>query len=324
MVELNTIKLPVASELKEFENQFKNNVKSDIKLLNIIINYMLKTKGKQLRPLFVFLIAKIHGEISRSTYTAASLIELLHTASLIHDDVVDESYERRGFFSINALWKSKVAVLFGDFLLSKGLLLSVDNNEYELLKIVSNAVREMSEGELMQIHKSRKLNITESEYLEIIRKKTATLIAACCACGAKSVGSEEDTVNKMWEFGELLGIAFQIKDDLLDYENKGLTGKPSGNDIKEKKLTLPLIYSLSKNENSMSNKILRIINKKHKTNQKVNDVIQFVKASGGIQYAEEVMNRYKNDAIKILDNYPESPAIQSIKDLANFVVDRSK
>ena len=285
---------------------------------------MLKTKGKQLRPLFVFLIAKIHGEISRSTYTAASLIELLHTASLIHDDVVDESYERRGFFSINALWKSKVAVLFGDFLLSKGLLLSVDNNEYELLKIVSNAVREMSEGELMQIHKSRKLNITESEYLEIIRKKTATLIAACCACGAKSVGSEEDTVNKMWEFGELLGIAFQIKDDLLDYENKGLTGKPSGNDIKEKKLTLPLIYSLSKNENSMSNKILRIINKKHKTNQKVNDVIQFVKASGGIQYAEEVMNRYKNDAIKILDNYPESPAIQSIKDLANFVVDRSK
>ncbi len=324
MAGLNHIKLPVAPELKEFENQFKDIVKSDIKLLNIIINYVLKTKGKQLRPLFVFLSAKIHGNISQSTYIAASLIELLHTASLIHDDVVDESYERRGFFSINALWKSKVSVLFGDFLLSKGLLLSVDNNEFELLRIVSNAVREMSEGELMQIYKSRKLNITESEYIEIIRKKTAALIAACCACGAKSIGSDEEVVNKMWKFGELLGIAFQIKDDLLDYETKGLTGKPSGNDIKEKKLTLPLIHSLSVSNNSLSNKIIRIIDKKHKSTQKINDVIEFVKDSGGISYAEEVMNTYKKEALEILSIYPETPALQSIRDLTDFVVNRSK
>ncbi len=324
MAGLNHIKLPVAPELKEFENQFKDIVKSDIKLLNIIINYVLKTKGKQLRPLFVFLSAKIHGNISQSTYIAASLIELLHTASLIHDDVVDESYERRGFFSINALWKSKVSVLFGDFLLSKGLLLSVDNNEFELLRIVSNAVREMSEGELMQIYKSRKLNITESEYIEIIRKKTAALIAACCACGAKSIGSDEEVVNKMWKFGELLGIAFQIKDDLLDYETKGLTGKPSGNDIKEKKLTLPLIHSLSVSNNSLSNKIIRIIDKKHKSTQKINDVIEFVKDSGGISYAEEVMKKYKKEALEILSIYPETPALQSIRDLADFVVNRSK
>lgn len=324
MSRLEKIKSPVASELKEFERLFRNSVKSDITLLNIIMNYVLRTKGKQIRPLFVMLSAKLHGDIGKSTYTAASLIELLHTATLIHDDVVDESYERRGFFSINALWKSKVAVLIGDFLLSKGLLLSVDNEEFELLKIVSDAVREMSEGELMQIHKSRKLNITEPEYFEIIRKKTATLIAACCACGAQSVGGDKETVSRMWNFGELIGIAFQIKDDLLDYESKGLTGKPSGNDIKEKKITLPLIYSLSISNSSISNKILRIIDKKHKSNQKINDIIQFVKDSGGISYAENIMKNYKEKALDILSDYPETPVLQSVKELSEFVVERLK
>lgn len=324
MSQLEKIKAPVSLELKIFEKQFTNSVKSDISLLNIIMKYILKTKGKQIRPLFVLLSAKLNGDIKEATYTAASLIELLHTATLIHDDVVDDSYERRGFFSINALWKSKVAVLIGDYLLSKGLLLSLENDEYNLLKIVTNSTREMVEGELLQIQKSRKLNITESEYFEIIRKKTATLIAACCACGAHSVGAKSDKVNNMWQFGQMLGIAFQIKDDLLDYRNINITDKPSANDIKEKKLTLPLIYSLSNSQSNLSNKILRNINKKNKNMQIINDIIDYVKTSGGIEYAESKMNEYRDKALDLLTYYPPSSTLDSIKELSHFVINRSK
>jgi octaprenyl-diphosphate synthase len=247
MSDIDKIQNSIKEEMERFEPFFRSSMQTKVPLLNIIMNYILRRKGKQMRPMFVFLSAKMIKEsVGDSTYTAASLIELLHTATLIHDDVVDEAYERRGFFSINALWKSKISVLVGDYLLSKGLLLAVEKNEYELLKIVSVAVREMSEGELLQIQKSRKLNITEDIYFEIIRKKTAALIAACAACGAKSSGADDETVEKMRLFGEYVGIAFQIKDDLLDYQNNGLIGKPSGNDLKEKKLTLPIIYALEK------------------------------------------------------------------------------
>lgn len=324
MSQLDSIKAPVISELKNFNSHFRNSVKSNVSLLNIVMKYILKTKGKQLRPLFVLLVAKLHGNIRDSTYTAASLIELLHTATLIHDDVVDDSYERRAFFSINALWKSKVAVLIGDYLLSKGLLISMENNEYELLRIVSNAVREMIEGELLQTQKSRKLNITETEYFEIIRKKTATLIAACCACGAYSVGADQKKVSDMWQFGQMLGIAFQIKDDLLDYNSKNLTGKPSANDIKEKKLTLPLIYSLGKSKNSQSKKILRIINAKNHNPLIINDIIEYVHQSGGIVYTEKKMVEYKNKALDLISDYPSSAALDSIKELSDFVINRSK
>ena len=322
MSQLDAIKTSVKSELRNFEKHFRNSVKSDISLLNIIMKYILRTKGKQIRPLFVLLTAKLNGSIKESSYTAASLIELLHAASLIHDDIVDESYERRGFFSINALWKSKIAVLIGDYLLSKGLLLSIENNEFDLLRIVSDAVREMSEGELLQIQKSRKLNITEAEYFEIIRKKTATLIAACCACGAHSAGAAKDTVTNMWEFGQMLGIAFQIKDDLLDYKSKGITGKPSANDIKEKKLTLPLIYSLSKGNTSSGKKILRMIN--NKNTQSIDNIISFVKDNGGIEYAESKMTEFKNKALDLLSGYPSSSALDSIKELSDFVIHRTK
>lgn len=324
MSQLDAIKSPVSAELKSFETKFKNSVISDISLLNIIMKYILRTKGKQIRPLLVFLIARLHGNVTESTYTAASLIELLHTASLIHDDVVDESYERRGFFSINALWKSKVAVLVGDYLLSKGLLLSLDNNEYELLRIITRAVQEMSEGELLQIQKSKKLNITEPEYFKIIQKKTATLIAACCACGAKSVDADAESVNNMWEFGLLLGVAFQIKDDLLDIKNKGITGKPSANDIKEKKLTLPLIYSLGISENSKRKDILRILNRKHKSSSNIDFIINYINECGGIDYAESKMNEYKSLALKRIENFNDSPVLKSIINLADFVTSRSK
>ena len=324
MSQLDIIKTPVSAELKSFETKFKNSVVSDISLLNIIMKYILRTKGKQIRPLLVFLIARLHGGVTESTYTAASLIELLHTASLINDDVVDESYERRGFFSINALWKSKVAVLVGDYLLSKGLLLSLENNEYELLRIITRAVQEMSEGELLQIQKSKKLNITEPEYFKIIQKKTATLIAACCACGAKSAEADEDSVNNMWEFGLLLGVAFQIKDDLLDIKNKGITGKPSANDIKEKKLTLPLIYSLGISESSKRKDILRILDRKHKSNSNIDFIINYIKECGGIEYAESKMNEYKSMALKRIENFSDSSVLKSIISLADFVTNRSK
>ena len=275
-----------------------------------------------MRPMFVILTAKLLGDINSSTYIAASLIEILHTASLIHDDVVDESHERRGFLSINAIWKSKIAVLLGDYLLSRGMLLAVDNKEYELLKIVSKAVKEMSEGELLQIQKSRKLNITEEQYYEIIRKKTAALIASCTACGAKSVNSDDETVEKMWQFGEYIGMAFQIKDDLFDYKHKSIIGKPVGNDIKEKKLTLPLIYALS-NNNSESKRILNLVKNNRKKSRNIKEVIDYVKRSGGIEYSTDRMIEYKNKALDVIQDYPDSDIKESLISLIDFVTLRT-
>ena len=275
-----------------------------------------------MRPMFVILTAKLLGDINSSTYIAASLIEILHTASLIHDDVVDESHERRGFLSINAIWKSKIAVLLGDYLLSRGMLLAVDNKEYELLRIVSKAVKEMSEGELLQIQKSRKLNITEEQYYEIIRKKTAALIASCTACGAKSVNSDDETVEKMWQFGEYIGMAFQIKDDLFDYQHKSIIGKPVGNDIKEKKLTLPLIYALS-NSNSESKRILNLVKNNRKKSRNIKEVIDYVKRSGGIEYSTDRMIEYKNKALDVIQDYPDSDIKESLISLIDFVTLRT-
>jgi len=277
-----------------------------------------------MRPMFVFLSAKLHGEIGESSYTAATLIEMLHTATLIHDDVVDDSLERRGFFSINALWKSKIAVLMGDYLLARGMLVAVENKEFELLEIVSGAVRDMSEGELLQIQKSRKLNITESEYFEIIRKKTATLIAACSACGTKSVGANGELVNKMKDFGENVGIAFQIKDDLFDYQKTGILGKPTGNDIKEKKITLPLIYSLANSESSEKRKILNLISRHNRNSLKVKEIIQFVQANGGIEYSVRKMNEYRDRALDILSQFPDNEAKNSLTALVHYTTSRDR
>jgi len=319
------IKAPIKDEMRKFEPFFRSSMQTSVTLLNIIMNYLLRRKGKQMRPMFVFLTAKmLNDEVRESTYTAASLIELLHTATLIHDDVVDEAYERRGFFSINALWKSKISVLIGDYLLSKGLLLAVEHNEYELLKIVSVAVREMSEGELLQIQKSRKLNITEEVYYDIIRKKTASLIAACTACGAKSSGAEDSLVDKMWKFGESLGMAFQIKDDLLDYQNNGSIGKPSGNDIKEKKLTLPIIYALENSSVPEKKKMLGIVKRHNKNKRKVQEVIDFVIARGGIEYATQRMNEYKEKALDLLEEMPQNISKEALLELADYVVTRKK
>ncbi len=324
MSEIDKIKAPIRQEMIDFNDFFKSSIKSKVPLVDIITNYILRRKGKQMRPLFVFLTAKMFGEINDSSYTAASLIELLHTASLVHDDVVDESYERRGFFSINALWKSKAAVLVGDYLLSKGLLVALENKEFELLEIVSNAVKEISEGELHQIQKSRKLDISEEEYFEIIRRKTASLIAACTACGAKSVKVDDETLEKMWSFGELVGIAFQIRDDLFDYQKNGLVGKPMGNDIKEKKLTLPIIYALEQSDRSQRKKILRMISAQGKNSKNLDLIIQFVIDQGGIEYSTKKMNEYKEKALEILTEFPNSEAKESLTALVNYSINRKK
>jgi len=324
MSAIKEIRAPIETEMKRFSVYFNTIMKSKMPLLSIITNYILRRKGKQLRPMFVFLTAKLSGKINESSFTAAALIELLHTATLVHDDVVDESFERRGFFSINALWKSKVAVLLGDYLLAKGLLLSVKNKEYEILEIVSFAVKEMSEGELLQIQKSRKLNITEEEYFEIIRKKTAALIAACCASGTKSVIDDPETISKMKQFGEYIGIAFQIRDDLFDYEKNGLLGKPTGNDIKEKKLTLPLIHALKNTNPAQRRKILRIIRHHNKKSARVNEVIRFVRDNNGMEYSKEKMNEYKNKALDVLNIFPESEAKSSLQKLALYTASRVK
>ena len=322
---VDKIKQPIKGEMEKFEPFFRSSMQTKVPLLNIIMNYVLRRKGKQMRPMFVFLSSKmLKNEINDATYTAASLIELLHTATLIHDDVVDEAYERRGFFSLNALWKSKISVLVGDYLLSKGLLLAVENNEYELLKIVSVAVKEVSEGELLQIQQSRKLKITEDIYYEIIRKKTAALIAACTACGAKSVGADEVMVEKMRLFGEHVGMAFQIKDDLLDYQNNGSIGKPSGNDIKEKKLTLPIIHVLKNASTSDQKRILSIVKRHNKNKIKVQEVIDFVINNGGIEYSVEKMYEYRQNALDLLKDIPENNAKESLIELVNYVVTRKK
>jgi len=322
MLTIDQIKAPIASYIEEFEGHFRDSMKSPVPLLNTITRYIVKRKGKQMRPMFVFLSAKVCGEVNPSTYHAASLIELLHTATLIHDDVVDDSNERRGFFSLNALWKNKIAVLVGDYLLSRGLLLALDNEEFQLLKIVSNATREMSEGELLQIEKARKLDIEEPIYFEIIRKKTASLIASCCAAGASSVGADAETIEKMRLFGEYVGIAFQIKDDLFDYEKNLATGKPNGIDIKEKKMTLPLIHMLSKMTWWEKHKAMNIVRRHNDEPQRVAELISLVNSSGGIDYATEKMREYRQKAIDLLNTMPASESRNSLEQMVIFTTER--
>ncbi len=324
MSNIKEIKALIGPEMKEFEGFFKKAVKTKVPLLDIVMNYIIRRKGKQMRPMFVFLTAKLIGEVNNSTYTAATLIELMHTATLVHDDVVDDADKRRGFFSINALWKSKIAVLTGDFLLSKGLLLAIENKEFELLEIVSEAVKEIAEGELLQIEKSRKLDITEETYFEIIYKKTATLIASCTASGAKSAKANDGEMQKLKEFGKYAGIAFQIKDDLFDYQKTNLTGKPTGNDIQEKKMTLPLIYALNNSDKSEKRKILKIIQRHNSNKEKVGEVIDFVKSKGGLKYTEQKMLEYKDKAIEILVDFLESPAKKALTNLVEYITTRDK
>lgn len=323
MKPVEQIKLPIAKEMQFFEDKFKDAMLSKVPLLNRITYYIVRRKGKQMRPMFVFLVAKMvsNGGFDERTYRGASIVELIHTATLVHDDVVDDSNRRRGFFSINALWKNKIAVLVGDYLLSKGLLLSIDNEDFDLLKLISIAVREMSEGELLQIEKARRLDITEDVYFEIIRQKTATLIAACCGIGAASVGANNDTVQQMRKFGEYIGIAFQIKDDLFDYTDDKI-GKPTGIDIKEQKMTLPLIYTLNNCSKKEKNWIINSVKKHNKNKKRVKEVIAFVKQQGGLEYTTAKMHDYKNKALAILNNYPESDYKKSLLQMINYVVER--
>jgi octaprenyl-diphosphate synthase len=321
---LKDIKAPILEEMNLFEQRFKDSLKSNVSLLDRIMHYIIKRKGKQIRPMFVFLSAKLFGKFEENTYRAASMIELLHTATLVHDDVIDEANFRRGFFSINALWKNKIAVLVGDFLLSRGLLLAVKHEEFELLKIMSTAVQDMSEGELLQIEKARKLDITEKVYFDIIRQKTATLIAACCASGANSVGQSKEVVEKMRLFGEKAGIAFQIKDDLFDYTQSPLIGKPTGIDIREQKMTLPLIYTLNTADKKTKRYIINIIKNHHKDDNKVAEVITLVKENGGLEYAKQIMKNYHNDALSVLDQFDNNKAKEALILLLDFVVNRKK
>ncbi|WP_130307537.1 polyprenyl synthetase family protein [Ancylomarina subtilis] len=321
---LKTIKAPIEKELKEFDPYFRDAMRTKVRLLDVINRYIIKRKGKEIRPILVFLTAKLCGEINPSTYTAATLTQLLHTATLVHDDVVDEAYERRGFFSINALWKSKVAVLVGDFLLSKGLLIALDNDEFKQLKVVSESVKEMSEGELLQIEKSKKLDITEEVYFDIIYKKTASLIAACTQLGALSVNADAETQEKMKQFGAYLGIAFQIKDDLFDYDKQAAIGKPTGNDIKEKKLTLPLISVLRNCTPKEKRWALRSLRKHNKNKDKVQELIAFVKEKGGIEYTRDKMFEYKTKAEAILTTFPDSEIKNAMLALVHYTIDREK
>lgn len=322
MNKIDEIKKPIEKEMDEFEVRFRQGMKSDVALLDKITYYIVRRKGKQIRPMFVFLSAKLCGGMTDSAYNAASLIELLHTATLVHDDVVDDSNERRGFFSVNALWKNKIAVLVGDYLLSRGLLLAVDNKEFRLLRIVSNAVREMSEGELLQIEKARRLDIHEKIYFDIIRQKTAVLIASCCACGAVAASASDETVEKMRLFGEFVGIAFQIKDDLFDYGNSEEIGKPTGIDIKEKKMTLPLIYALSRSSYFEKRKIINIIKNHNDDPEKVKVVIDYVMKSGGIPYAQAQMEEYKAKALALLSGFEHNPARNSLEELVKYTTER--
>ena len=323
MTTLDAIKYPVRRELEEFEAYFQKAMKSKVPLLGIITNYIYRRKGKQLRPLLVFLTAGMTGSINPSTYIAAGMIELLHTATLIHDDVVDEAYERRGSYSINALWRSKVAVLVGDFLLSKGLLLAIESGEYELLRNMSEAVREMSEGELIQIERSRRIDTDEPTYFDIIRKKTAALISSCTVNGAISAGAPAEDISRVKEIGLNLGMSFQIKDDLFDYQSKGILGKPIGNDVKEKKLTLPLIHALEQTNGTTRHHILKQVRRSRNNADALREVIDFVHASGGIEYAHRKMMEYKENAIDTLKSFPDNEYKKSLLQLADYIVERN-
>jgi octaprenyl-diphosphate synthase len=319
------IKQPIAFEMELFEQKFQLSMSSKVALLNRITHYIVNRKGKQMRPMFVFLVAKMvnNGEVSERTYRGASVIELIHTASLVHDDVVDDSNRRRGFFSINALWKNKIAVLIGDYLLSKGMLVCIDNSDFDLLKIISVAVREIVEGELLQIEKARKLDITEDVYYEIIRQKTATLIAACCSLGAASVKPNTNDVERMRKFGELIGMAFQIKDDLFDYGEEAI-GKPTGIDIKEQKMTLPLIHVLNNCSKKDQDWLINSIKKHNKDKKRVKEVITFVKDHGGLEYAVAKMKQFQEEALLLLKDYPESEFKSSLVLMVNYVIERKK
>lgn len=318
---LDSIKSVIDNELEMFELKFRTSMKTKVALLDRIMHYIVQRKGKQIRPMFVFLSAKMFGDVKESTYVAASMIELLHTATLVHDDVVDDAHERRGFFSINALWKNKIAVLVGDFLLSKGLLIAVENEEFDLLKIMSNSVRDMSEGELLQIEKARKLDIEEEVYYEIIRKKTASLIATACAAGVSSTKAGEEWVQKAHRLGELIGMAFQIKDDLFDYGEEEI-GKPRGIDIKERKMTLPIIYTLKNADSGVKSFIINTIKNDNTNQKKVKEVIRLVHQHGGIPYTIDKMKMFTQQSLDLLNEFPESPARDSLKSLILFTIDR--
>ncbi|MFO7754587.1 MAG: polyprenyl synthetase family protein [Bacteroidales bacterium] len=324
MSKLRTIRKPVENEMREFERYFNDTLQTNVPLLKIILNYIIRRKGKQMRPLLVFLSAALNGKINEATYIAATFVELLHTATLVHDDVVDNAHERRGALSINALWNSKIAVLTGDYLLSQGLLISVEKNRYDMLGIISEAVRAMSEGELLQLQKSRKLNITEDVYFDIIKMKTAALIAACTACGTVSVTDDQEKIKTMRDLGENIGIAFQIRDDMFDYQANGLTGKSAGNDIREKKITLPLIHALQKVSSSERKRILNIIRRKKKTSAEINEVISFVVQNGGTEYAAGMMDKYRDKAFAILDTFEDSEIRSSMEEFINFTASRAK
>jgi len=323
MLSIDEIKKPIAADIDAFEERFKASMQSSVPLLDRITHYIVKRKGKRIRPMFVFFSASICGGVNEATHRAATLVELLHTATLVHDDVVDNSYQRRGFFSINALWKNKIAVLVGDYLLSKGILLSVDNKDFKLLQILSEAIKQMSEGELLQIEKVRRMDIGEDVYYEVIRQKTASLIASCCACGAASAGADDETIEKMRLFGEKIGIAFQIKDDTFDFGTDDV-GKPVGIDIKDKKVTLPLIYALNNTDTTTKKKMIILVKNHNDEPQKIAAIIDFVKQTGGLAYAETQMKKYREEAFAILNTFPEGTARSGLEQLVQFTTERNK
>ena len=320
---MKQITAPIEQELKDFEAYFRNSMKSDVALLDKVTHYIVKRKGKQMRPMFVFLSAKMLGQVNQSTFDAATLVELLHTATIVHDDVVDDAAERRGFFSVNALWKNKIAVLVGDYMLSRILLISIEKNNTELLGVISRAVREMSEGELLQIDKARKLDITEEVYFDVIKKKTASLISSCCEAGALSVGDIENR-ERMKMFGEYVGMAFQIKDDIFDYGSSTKIGKPTGNDIRENKMTLPIIYALNHVEEDKKRTLMDILKNHNDNSKKINEAIEIVINAGGIHYAEKIMLDFANKALAIIQDLPETEAKKSIVALVNYTMKREK
>jgi octaprenyl-diphosphate synthase len=321
---INNIKSPIEQELRDFEPYFKKSLQSDIPLLGTILNFLYRTKGKQLRPMFVFLSAKLHGESNEFSQLAACSVELLHTATLVHDDVVDESYERRGTFSVNALWRNKLAVLVGDYILARGLQLQLEHKKYNFLHLISRAVQDMAEGEILQMKKSRKLDINDDVYFRIIRKKTASLIATSMAIGTASVTDNQETIEKMYRIGQDVGIAFQIKDDIFDYQAKGILGKPTGNDIKEKKITLPLLFVLNNAKPAERRRILSLIKKKNKNSSVVNELIQMVIQKGGLDYAAQKMTEFKDKAIAGLMEFEEGEARTSLIELMEYITTRQK